>query len=96
MRENEVALIDHTGGVVRPERSVRAFCEHAEKHGAQMLYNTKVAGWKELESGVIVTLEDGRTCLGEQLIITTGAFTNKIVANLGVKIKITRQIQVCV
>ena len=55
-----------------------------------MLYNTKVTGWKESESGVIVTLEDGTTCLGEQLIITTGAFTNKIVANLGVKLKITR------
>ena len=65
MRENEVALVDHTGGVVRPERCVRAFCEHAEKYGAQMLYNTKVIGWEESESGVKVTLEDGTTCHGE-------------------------------
>ena len=90
MRDNEVALVDHTGGVVRPERSVKAFCDHAEKHGAKMLYNTRVTGWEESDSGVIVTLEDGTTCHGEQLIITTGAFTSKIVADLGVKLKVTR------
>ena len=47
MRENEVAVVDHTAGIVRPERSVRAFCDNAEKHGAKMLYNTKVVGWDE-------------------------------------------------
>ena len=96
MRENEVAIVDHTAGVVRPERSVRAFCEHAEKYGAKMLYNTKVVGWSESETGVTVTLEDGSICQGEQLIITTGAFTSKIVKNLGVKLKPTTQIQVWV
>ena len=96
MRENEVAIVDHTAGVVRPERSVRAFCEHAEKYGAEMLYNTKVVGWSESETEVTVTLEDGSICQGEQLIITTGAFTSKIVKNLGVKLKPTTQIQVWV
>ena len=65
MRENEVAVVDHTAGVVRPERSVRAFCDNAEKHGAKMLYNTKVVGWDESANGVTVTLEDGRVCEGE-------------------------------
>ena len=90
MRKNEVAIIDHTAGIVRPERSVRAFCDNAEKHGAKIIYNTKVMGWDESANGITVTLEDGTVCEGEQLIITTGAYTSKIVANLGVKLKPTR------
>ena len=92
LRENEVAIVDHTAGIVRPERSVRAFLDHAEKHGAKILYNTKVINWSESEDGVTVTLEDGTICTGEQLIITAGAFTSKVVADLGVKLKPTRQI----
>ena len=52
MRPDEVALIDHTAGVVRPEKSVKAFLENSEKHGAKILYHTTVTGWKETEDGV--------------------------------------------
>ena len=65
MREDEVALIDHTAGVVRPERSVKAFLENAEKHGAKILYHTKVIGWKETLDGVEVSLDDGTVILGK-------------------------------
>ena len=92
LRKDEVAIVDHTGGIVRPERCVRAFLDHAQKHGAKILFNTKVTSWNESQDGVTVILEDGTICLGEQLIITTGAFTSKVVADLGVKLKPTRQI----
>ena len=54
-----------------------------------MLYNAKVVGWSESETGITVNLEDGNICQGEQLIITTGAFTSKIIKDLGVKLKPT-------
>ena len=64
MRENEVALVDHTAGVIRPEKSIIAFSDNAEKHGAKILYDTKVTGWSENQNGIEVCLEDGTVVEG--------------------------------
>ena len=39
LRENEVAIVDHSSGLVYPEENVKAFLAHAEKHGATILEN---------------------------------------------------------
>ena len=56
LRENEVALIDHSAGIIYPEQSVKTFLDHAEKHGATILENSRVMSWVEMETGVRVVL----------------------------------------
>ena len=76
LRQNEVALVDHSAGIVYPEQSVKTFLEHAEKHGARILENSRVMSWTEMEAGVRIVLRDGTIVEADQIVITTGAYTN--------------------
>ena len=59
LRKNEVAIVDHTSGLVYPEENVKAFLSHAEKHGATILENARVMSWTELKDCVRIALFDG-------------------------------------
>ena len=54
--QDEAAIIDHSAGIVFPETNVRTFLEHAEKHGAKILENSRVMYWTEEENGVKIFL----------------------------------------
>ena len=93
MKENEVAFIDHAAGLVYPEQCVKTYLAHAEKHGAKILENTRVISWEELPDRVRVYLEGGMIVEATQIVITAGAYTNHLVKNLGVKLRVNRRIQ---
>ena len=95
LRENEVALVDHSAGIVYPVQNIKTFLEHAEKHGAKILENSRVMSWTENENGVRIVLKDGTIVEADQIVITAGAYTNQLVpAELGSKLKVTRQLQI--
>lgn len=75
-----------------PEQNVRTFLDHAEKFGAKILENSRVMNWTENESGVRIVLEDGTIVEADQIVITAGAYTNQLVAEMGSKLRVTRQL----
>ena len=73
-----------------PERNIKTFLAHAEKHGAKILENSRVVNWTEHDNGVRILLEDGSIVEADKVIISAGSYTNHLVNNLGVHLKTSR------
>src|SRR5436190_3449887 len=68
--ENEVALFEPDGGVLDPERAVRAHLKAAEAAGAELRFETTVRRWEANGNGVTVTLHDGSKISARRLILS--------------------------
>ena len=80
------------GRYLRPEDAILEHAWQASGLGAMILTNTPALGWTATSDGVEVRTAEG-TLHGDQLIISTGAWTNKMLKNIGVELTVTRQVQ---
>jgi sarcosine oxidase len=87
----DVALYEAKAGFARPEMTVRANIDLAERGGATLSFGEEVLEWSESGSGVSVTT--GRaTYTAGQLVICPGAWAPELLADLGIPIAIERQV----
>lgn len=77
------ALFEPGAGFVRPERAVAAWAHVARAHGAQIHDHERVLEWHETATGVRVKT-DRRSYDARRLILTAGAWTPALAAQLGV------------
>lgn len=89
--ENFVALHENRAGYVLSEQAVAAFVEGALRRGADLRGHQAVVDWSASESGVSVRTETDTFSAGH-LVFTSGAWTGKTLGDLGVKLKVTRQV----
>jgi sarcosine oxidase len=89
--EGTIALFEEKAGFVRPEASVKAHLNRAASMGADLRFGEEILSWEPTASGVRVeTASD--VYEAERLVVTAGAWTPKLLADLGLPLEVTRQI----
>jgi sarcosine oxidase len=84
-------VLDGTAGMLRPERAVAAHVDLAMRHGAVVHGHEPVQRWAVAGRGVTVTTARS-TYRAERLLICGGAWSAKLIAQLGVELSVTRQV----
>jgi sarcosine oxidase len=79
-------------GFLIPESVMAAHAELALKHGAELRARTPIDHWETRDSGVSVQA-GGETFFADHLIVTAGAWTSRLLKNLGIELSVTRQLQ---
>ncbi|MEO0476017.1 MAG: N-methyl-L-tryptophan oxidase [Planctomycetota bacterium] len=88
--EDFVAFYEDCAGVLLTDQVMSAHIGLARKHGAQLNEREPVTAWHEDEHGVEVTTSNN-TYHADHVLFAGGAWTNRLVRDLGVKLTITRQ-----
>lgn len=87
----DVALYEANAGFARPELTVRAHLDLAEKAGATLRFGADVLDWSESSGGVTVRTS-GETFTAGQLVICPGAWAPQLLAEFGIPITVERQV----
>jgi len=86
-----VGLTDPLMGFVVPEQAMASFADQAMRHGAELHGHEAVLDWSANDTGVTV-----RTALREyhadRIVFTGGAWSGKLLADIGIKLVVTRQV----
>ena len=88
----EVAVFEERAGFVRPERSVATHLDLAARDGADLRFGRQVRAWKADGDGVRVRTDDGEFAAGH-LVVCPGAWAPRLLADLGVPLRVERQVQ---
>jgi sarcosine oxidase len=91
---DEIALFEPDGGVLDPERSVRAHLNAAETAGAELRFETTVRTWEGTDGGARIHLADGSTVTAGKLILSLGPWFKEALGELGVVLRVQRNVQV--
>ena len=87
----DIALYDAKAGFARPELTVRAHLEIAEKAGATLQFGEPVLDWNQTAAGMQVITGRG-SYTAEQLVICPGAWGPQVLGQFGVPITVERQV----
>ncbi|MFY2860834.1 N-methyl-L-tryptophan oxidase [Mycobacterium sp. THU-M104] len=87
----DIALYEAKAGFARPEATVRAHLELAEKNGATLHFEEPVLQWRQTRDGVRVRTPRGSYTAG-QLVICPGAWAPQLLGEFGVPITVQRQV----
>ena len=88
--DNFDVIYEEDAGFVTPEQAIRLYADHAVRNGAVIMKNTAVKEWKA-ESKIRVVTRTGEYTCGK-LVITSGAWTARLVPQLKAKLHVTRQL----
>jgi len=87
----DIALYEAKAGFARPELTVRAHLELADKSGATLQFGEPVLDWNQAAAGVRVTT--GRASYSaEQLVICPGPWAPQVLGQFGVPITVERAV----
>lgn len=87
----DIALYEAKAGFARPELTVQAHLDLAEKAGATLKFGEEVLEWAETSGGVTVRTGRG-TYLAGRLVICPGAWAPQLLAEFGIPITVERQV----
>lgn len=85
------AIWEPSAGFVTPEKAIAAFVRQAQALGAHLHENETVLAWHTKGTQIEVVTNQA-TYITEKLIITAGAYAQKLLPQLQDKLKITRQL----
>ena len=91
---DEVALFEPNGGVLDPEKAVRAHLKAAQSRGAELRFETAMRNWEAANGGVTIHLADGEKIQARKLILSLGPWFKQVLEGLGVPLRIQRNVQV--
>ena len=91
--KNEVALFEIDGGVLDPERAIRAHLQLAESGGAEMRFGVAMESWHATDGGFDLCVSDGTQISASKLVLALGAWFQETLESLGVHIRVQRNIQ---
>ena len=84
-------IVEPDAGYVTPEETISAYIREAKKHGADIRMNTEVIRWRKESNGVrVITNEEEFTA--DNLVITSGAWSSRMLPDLPMELKVTRQL----
>jgi sarcosine oxidase len=86
-----VGMFEPDAGILRPECIIHHFLAAALAAGVEVHACEPVNSWQATDSSVTVSTAKA-TYTAKQVIFCSGAWTGAIVADLGMKLKVTRQI----
>lgn len=86
-----VGVLEHASGFLYVEDCVRAHQDDAIAHGAELHAETAVISWKSAGNSVEVTTATG-THTAAKLVVTAGAWATRLLADIGVSLKVMRQV----
>ena len=89
--ENYVALFEPQAGFLLPERTVGAYAEAALRASAELHGREPVIDWSANERKVTVRTPRG-TYHADKLVLCGGAWSGRLLTDLGVHLKVTRQV----
>jgi sarcosine oxidase len=89
--DNFVGMLEKNAGFIVPERAVAVHAGQALRRGAELHGQEPVLRWSADESGVEVVTERG-SYHAAQLIFCGGAWTDQLVRDLGVPLRVSRQV----
>jgi sarcosine oxidase len=85
------SLFEPEAGFLLVEKCVHLHLQQALKHGARLMAHEKVLKWTSNTEGVSVTTEKQKYH-AKKLIFTAGAWTDTLLTDLNVPLRVTRQI----
>jgi sarcosine oxidase len=88
--EDYRCLHDHQAGLVIPERAVAGYAELALRNGAELHGQEGVISWKASGNGVFVNTAKAQYA-ASKVLFCGGAWTDKLVRDLGIPLTVTRQ-----
>lgn len=88
---DEVALYEPRAGILFPEDCVRAHLDAASAYGAELRFEEPATGWEADGGGVTVRTGQGTYEAGA-LVITAGAWTERLLADLALPLEVERQV----
>lgn len=88
-------IYEPEAGFLRPEKAITHYKDEAIKKGAVIQANEAVLEWKK-ENGQITVVSNKNTYHAKKLIITAGAWADKMIKGLNASLKVTRQLIVWV
>jgi sarcosine oxidase len=92
-RGGEVGILEPDGGVLMPERAIRAHLAIADRSGATMRFDAAVQSWKQHDDGFDVVLGDGSSVRARSLVLALGPWVQATLGTLGVPIRVQRNVQ---
>jgi len=93
--EGWTGLLEPRAGWVAAEAGVAALATAALRAGAELHGSEPVLSWEERSGGVVVRTSEGEHHAG-RLVVTSGAWSGRLLAGLGVGLRVTRQVLVWV
>jgi sarcosine oxidase len=89
-----VGLHEANAGFVRPEAGVAAHLERAERLGAELEFGAAAIGWKASDGGEGVSVRTAdATYEGRGLVIAPGSWAPRVLSELGLPLRVERQVQ---
>ncbi|GGS36240.1 N-methyl-L-tryptophan oxidase [Streptomyces griseoviridis] len=89
--DDEVALFEAKAGLLRPENTVAAHLRLAGRQGADLRFEEPMTRWEPYGEGVRVHTARHSYTAG-QLVICPGAWAPELLADLGVRVTVERQV----
>jgi sarcosine oxidase len=91
---DEIALFEPAGGILDPEKSVRAHLQAARSAGAQLRFETAVRNWETTGDRVTTHLADGAIVSAKKIILSLGPWFKESLEKLGIPLRVQRNVQV--
>jgi sarcosine oxidase len=93
-RAHEHGLFERNAGAVFPEAAIAAHLQLAESNGAEMRFETTVAGIEPRADGIRVTLLDGTSVMASRLALCAGPWLGDVARDLGLPLRVQRNVQI--
>jgi monomeric sarcosine oxidase len=83
---NNIGILQAEAGFIYVDKCLKIFIESAKSHGATILFNEPVIGWKIDSQDIIHVKTRQGTFQGKHLIIAAGAWTPRLLPNLSIPV----------
>jgi len=91
VRKDMIALVEPTGGLLRPELAIESFARLAQANGARLHDHEAVVSWRAERDHVVVQTA-ARAVRAKSLIITAGAWSSRLIGELNPMLRVSRQV----
>ena len=85
------AIYEEEAGFLLPQQAVSVHAEQSLKHGAELHGLEPVKSWSSAQAGVTVQT-DREEYHADRIVFASGAWTASLLSDLGVDLKVTRQV----
>jgi sarcosine oxidase len=89
--ESWTGILDHQAGWLAPEGCIEAHLGLAERAGATLRFEEPIERWESTFDGIRVITRSG-SYEAQQLVVTTGAWTAKLVPSLASQLSVERNV----
>jgi sarcosine oxidase len=86
-----IGMYENAVGYVVPEQAISSYCIEALRRGATIHGHEPVLSWNSTNGSVTVTTAR-ETYTADKLVFTGGAWSNRLIGELGIPLTVTRQV----